>query len=87
MTTKPRSKADPFEHEIELVLNPGVFIPDRPCFPFVGDLDGVAAKIARWRCPLPSACASRPVSSGRSLRRWWDPGLPSEAVCGGRHWE
>lgn len=47
MTRKPRGKADPLEDEIELALNPGAFIPDRACFSFVSDLDGVAAKIAK----------------------------------------
>jgi len=46
MTRKTRGKADPLEVEIELALNPGAFIPDRACFSFVSDLDGVAAKIA-----------------------------------------
>ena len=47
MTRKPRTKADPIEQEIELALNPGVFIPDRACFSFTSDLDEVAAKIAK----------------------------------------
>jgi len=47
MTRQPRTKADPLEHEIELALNPGAFIPDRACFSFVSDLDEVAAKIAK----------------------------------------
>lgn len=47
MTRKPRGKADPLEQEIEVALNPGAFIPDRACFSFVSDLDGVAAKIAK----------------------------------------
>jgi len=47
MTRKPRAKADPLEHEIEHVLNPGAFVPDRACFSFVSDLDEVAARIAK----------------------------------------
>lgn len=47
MTRKPRGKADPLEHEIELTLNPGAFIPDRACLSFVSDLAEVAAKIAK----------------------------------------
>lgn len=47
MTRKLRTKADPIEQEIELALNPGVFIPDRACFSFTSDLDEVAAKIAK----------------------------------------
>ena len=46
MTRKHRTKADPIEHEIERMLNPGAFISDRACFSFVSDLDEVAAKIA-----------------------------------------
>jgi hypothetical protein len=46
MSRKPRRGADPLEVEIELALHPGAFIPDRACFSFVSDLDGVAAKIA-----------------------------------------
>jgi hypothetical protein len=47
MTRKPRTKVDPLEHEVELVLNPGAFIPDRACFSFVSDLHEVAAKVAK----------------------------------------
>lgn len=47
MTQKRRRQGDPIEHEIELVLNPGTFIPDRACFSFVSDLDEVATKIAK----------------------------------------
>jgi len=36
---------DPLEREIELALNPGVFIPDGACFSFVGALTEVAVKI------------------------------------------
>jgi len=46
MTRKHSTKADPIEHEIERMLNPGAFISDRACFVFVSDLDEVAAKIA-----------------------------------------
>ncbi len=46
MSRETRGKADPLEVEIESALNPGAFIPDRACFSFVNDLDGVAAKIA-----------------------------------------
>jgi hypothetical protein len=45
MTRKRRPHSDLIEQEIELVLNPGAFIPDRACFTFVSDLDAVAAKI------------------------------------------
>jgi hypothetical protein len=41
------TQIDPIEQEIEVALNPGAFIPDRACFPFVSDLDEVAAKIAK----------------------------------------
>lgn len=47
MTRERHPHADPIEHEIELALNPGAFIPDRTCFSFVSDLDEVAAKIAK----------------------------------------
>jgi hypothetical protein len=45
MTRKRRPHSDLIEQEIERVLNPGAFIPDRACFSFVSDLDAVAAKI------------------------------------------
>jgi hypothetical protein len=45
MTRKRRPHSDLIEQKIELVLNPGAFIPDRACFSFVSDLDAVAAKI------------------------------------------
>jgi hypothetical protein len=38
-------RRDPIENEIELALSPGSFIRDRACFSFVGDLEGVAARI------------------------------------------
>ncbi|MDN5850779.1 MAG: hypothetical protein L0H63_14260, partial [Nitrococcus sp.] len=47
MTRKRRSQRDLIEQEIELVLNPGAFIPDRACFSFVSDLDEVTTKIAK----------------------------------------
>ena len=47
MTRKRRPQGDPIEQEIELVLNPGAFIPYGACFSFVSDLDGVATKIAK----------------------------------------
>lgn len=46
MTRKPLIRPDPFEHEIEMALEPGAFIPDGACFSFVSGLDEVAAKIA-----------------------------------------
>ncbi len=49
MTRKHLAQVDPIEHEIELALKPGAFIPDSACFSFVGDLDEVAAKIAKLR--------------------------------------
>ena len=49
MTRKRLAQVDPIEHQIELALNPGAFIPDRACFSFVGELDEVAARIgAEW---------------------------------------
>ena len=47
MTRKRRPQGDPIEHEIELALNPGAFIPYGASFSFVSELDGVAAKIAK----------------------------------------
>ncbi len=47
MTEKRRRKLDPVESEIETALQPGSFIPDRACFSFVGELEGVAATIAK----------------------------------------
>jgi tetratricopeptide (TPR) repeat protein len=58
MTRKPRAKADPLEGEIELTLHPGAFIPDRACFSFVADLDGVAAKIAKLTAADPARAIS-----------------------------
>jgi hypothetical protein len=39
MTREPRGKADPLEHEIELALNPGAFIPEtrRSVQPAIGE--------------------------------------------------
>ncbi len=47
MTRRHRSRLDPVECEIELALNPGVFIPYGASFSFVRGLDEVAAKIAK----------------------------------------
>jgi hypothetical protein len=47
MRRKPRHGADPFERQMELALNPGVFVPDRACFSFVSELEEVAAMIAK----------------------------------------
>ncbi len=47
MPRKRHTQGDPIEHEIELVLNPGVIIPYGASFSFVSKLDGVAAKIAK----------------------------------------
>jgi hypothetical protein len=54
MTRKRATKVDPIEQEIELVLNPGAFIPDGACFSFVSDLDEVAAKMAKLTTTDPS---------------------------------
>lgn len=45
MKSRPRTKADPIERQIELALRPGGFISDRACFSFVGGLDEVVASI------------------------------------------
>ena len=45
MTKSRRRGVDPFEREIEIVLEPGGFIADRACFSFVSGLDEVAATI------------------------------------------
>ena len=47
MTEKRRKRLDPVESAIETSLQPGDFIPDRACFSFVSDLEGVAATIAK----------------------------------------
>ena len=47
MTKSRRRGVDPVEHEIEIALEPGRFIPDRACFSFVSDLDAIAATIAK----------------------------------------
>jgi hypothetical protein len=47
MKRKPRRGADPIERQMELVLNPGAFIPDRACFSFVHGLDEVAAALGK----------------------------------------
>ena len=45
MKTKPRSKADPIERQIESAFRPGTFIRDGECFSFVSGLEEVAAAI------------------------------------------
>jgi hypothetical protein len=45
MKTKPSSKADPIERQIESAFRPGVFIRDGECFSFVSGLEEVAAAI------------------------------------------
>lgn len=47
MTRKRHPQGDPIEHEIELTLSPGAFIPYGASFSFVSELDGVATKIAK----------------------------------------
>ena len=54
MTRKPRSKPDPLEHQIELALDPGAFIPDRACFSFVCGLEEVAGRIAELTTTEPA---------------------------------
>jgi len=54
VTRGSRAKADPIEHEMELALDPGAFVPDRACFSFVSDLDEVAAKVAELVASDPS---------------------------------
>ena len=43
---KPGGRPDPLERDIEMALRPCVFIPDRVCFSFVGNLEDVAGGIA-----------------------------------------
>ncbi len=43
--TKPRSKADPIERQIDSAFRPGTFIRDGECFSFVSGLEEVAAAI------------------------------------------
>ena len=57
MKEKQRDKEDTFEKEIEFALNPGAFIRYGACFSFVGDLEGVAAKIAKLTKTDPSRAA------------------------------
>lgn len=57
MTRKRPARVDLIEQEIEVVLNPGAFIPDRACFSCVSDLDEVAAKIAKLTANDPSRAA------------------------------
>jgi tetratricopeptide (TPR) repeat protein len=47
MSRKPRGRADPIEHQIELALSPGTFIRDHACFSFVRGLEEVAARIGK----------------------------------------
>ena len=47
MTRKRRPQGDPIEYEIELALNPGVFIPYGASFSFVSEFEEIAAKIAK----------------------------------------
>ncbi|MDT8319273.1 MAG: hypothetical protein RQ826_01965 [Xanthomonadales bacterium] len=58
MTRNRRPQGDLIEQEIELVLNPGAFIPYRASFSFVSDLDEVAAKIARLVSSDPARAAT-----------------------------
>ena len=39
MKRKPRLGADPMERQMEVALNPGVFIPDRACYAFVTKME------------------------------------------------
>src|ERR1700690_401639 len=45
MKTRPRSKADPIEREIERALHPGAFIRDRECYSFVSELEKLAVTV------------------------------------------
>jgi hypothetical protein len=45
MKTKPRSKADPIERQMESAFRPGTFIRDGECFAFVSGLEHLAAAI------------------------------------------
>jgi hypothetical protein len=58
MRRKPRHGADPFERQMELALNPGVFIPDRDCCSFVSELEEVAAMIAKLARAAPARAAA-----------------------------
>jgi hypothetical protein len=58
MKRKPRRGADPFERQMELALNPGVFIPDRDCCSFVSELEEVAAMIAKLARAAPARAAA-----------------------------
>ena len=58
MTRKRRPQGDPIEHEIELALNPGAFIPYDASFSFVSELDGVAAEIAKLISSDPARAVS-----------------------------
>lgn len=83
MTRKPRTKADPIEHEIERMLNPGAFISDRACFSFVSDLDEVAAKIAK----LTSSDPARAVALCDWKPKRWIGSPTSYARPRIRHWK
>jgi len=65
MTRKRPAQVDPIEHQIELALNPGAFIPDGACFSFVGELDEVAARIAKLKRWAGSSEASTSTSRRR----------------------
>ena len=58
MRRKPRHGADPFERQMELALNPGVFIPDQACCSFVSELEEVAAMIAKLARAAPARAAA-----------------------------
>src|ERR1022692_1673226 len=58
MRRKPRHGADPFERQMELALNPGVFIPDQACCSFVSELEEVAAIIAKLTRTAPARAAA-----------------------------
>ena len=43
MPRKPKLPADPFERDLEFVLRPGKFIPDRACSAYVDSLEEMEA--------------------------------------------
>jgi hypothetical protein len=47
MKRKPRLGADPIERQMELALDPGVFIPDQASYSFVSELEEIAAGIGK----------------------------------------
>lgn len=59
MTRRSRGNPERLEQVIDLALNPGAFVPDRACFSFVSDLDGVAAKIAKQPTAIFCMCCVR----------------------------